>query len=105
VGPGIPIAILGYPLGVETAMEGSGLEITARSTLGAGTVAKALAAVLQIDAYAGQGSSGSPVFDAAGYVVAVVYGSARDSGGRIVYAVPSERLIPLLPSEAGQLVR
>ncbi len=89
---GNPVAIIGYPLGTETPMEGSGTKITARSTLGAGTVSKTLADVLQIDAYAGQGSSGSPVFDASGTVVGVVYGGATESGGRIVYAVPVDKV-------------
>lgn len=87
---GKAVAIMGYPLGVDTPMEGTGMHITARNTLVAGTVSKNLAAVMQIDAYAGEGSSGSPVFDTAGNVVGVVYGGARESGGRIVYAVPSD---------------
>jgi S1-C subfamily serine protease len=94
---GVPVAIIGYPLGTETPMEGSGTKITARSTLGAGTVSKVLANVLQVDAYAGQGSSGSPVFDASGRVVGVVYGGATESAGRIVYAVPVARLLRELP--------
>lgn len=96
---GRPVAIIGYPLGTETPMEGSGTKITARSTLVAGTVSKNLATVVQIDAYAGEGSSGSPVFNAAGAVVAVVYGSARESGGRIVYAVPSDEVERLVRQE------
>jgi S1-C subfamily serine protease len=87
---GKAVAIMGYPLGVDTPMEGTGMHITARNTLVAGTVSKNLATVLQIDAYAGEGSSGSPVFDTDGNVVGVVYGGARESGGRIVYAVPSD---------------
>jgi S1-C subfamily serine protease len=96
---GAPIAIMGYPLGIETPMEGAGTQITARATLGVGTVSKILDDVVQIDAYAGEGSSGSPVFDAVGAVVGVVYGGARESGGRIVYAVPGERLTALLALE------
>lgn len=87
---GKAVAIMGYPLGVDTPMEGTGMHITARNTLVAGTLSKNLATVLQIDAYAGEGSSGSPVFDTAGDVVGVVYGGASESGGRIVYAVPSD---------------
>ena len=94
---GVPVAIIGYPLGIETPMEGAGTRIIARSTLGAGTVSKALADVVQIDAFAGQGSSGSPVFDAEGRVVGVVYGGATESGGRIVYAVPASRVLAELP--------
>lgn len=94
---GAPVAIIGYPLGIETPMEGSGTRITARSTLGAGTVSKALVDVIQVDAFAGQGSSGSPVFDAEGHVVGVVYGGATESAGRIVYAVPASRVVAALP--------
>jgi pSer/pThr/pTyr-binding forkhead associated (FHA) protein/S1-C subfamily serine protease len=89
---GSPIAIIGFPLGTDTPMEGSGSQLTASASLVAGTVSKHLANVLQIDAYAGEGSSGSPVFDLAGRVVGVVYGSNRESVGRIVYAVPAEKL-------------
>ncbi len=94
---GSPVAIIGYPLGTDTPMEAaSGSSFTARYTLGAGTLSKALSDVLQIDAFAGEGSSGSPVFDANGLVIGVVYGGARESGGRIVYAVPSELVAELL---------
>ena len=49
-------------------------------------------AYLDIDAFATHGSSGSPVFDARGYVVGVVYGGPTEAAGRIVYAVPAARL-------------
>jgi S1-C subfamily serine protease len=93
---GAPIVTIGYPLAVETPMEGEGLHVTARTTTTAGTIAKQLDDVLQIDAYAGKGSSGSPVFDASGQLVGVVYGGAPESNGRIVYAVPSARLARFL---------
>jgi putative serine protease PepD len=102
---GSPVAIIGYPLGVDTPMEGSGVRITARSTLGAGTLSKNIADVVQIDAYAGDGSSGSPVFDATGNVIAVVFGGAREAQNRIVYAVPTDKLMGMLPIEARGLVR
>ena len=89
---GAPVAILGYPLGLDTPMEGSGTRITAKATLGVGIVSKSMEDVLQIDAFAGQGSSGSPVLDAEGRVIGVVFGGARESAGRIVYAVPGARL-------------
>ena len=93
---GRSVAIIGYPLGTDTPMEGSGMHITARSSLSAGTVSKNLRTVLQVDAYAGEGSSGSPVFDAKGHVIGVVYGAARDSQGRIVYAVPGSAVAAFL---------
>ena len=62
----------------------------------AGSVSKRIGDVLQIDSYAGKGSSGSPVFDVHGSVVGVVYGGEAQSQGRIVYAVsgaqPAEQL-------------
>lgn len=102
---GSPVAIIGYPLGIDTPMEGSGTRVTASPTLGPGTVSKILPAVLQVDAYAGKGSSGSPVLDRRGHVVGIVYGGAGESAGRIVYAVPSERLITQLPASARDIVR
>jgi S1-C subfamily serine protease len=94
---GAPAAIIGYPLGIDTPMEGSGTQVTARSTLAAGTLSKVLDDVIQMDAYAGEGSSGSPVFDADGNVIGVVYGGAREAAGRIVYAVPAAVLARELP--------
>ncbi len=63
---GARVMSIGYPHAVDTPMEGEGLHVTARTTSAAGTVSKRLGDVLQIDSYAGKGSSGSPVFDADG---------------------------------------
>jgi S1-C subfamily serine protease len=97
---GSPVATIGYPHAVDTPMEGVGLDVRARTTTTAGTVSKRLADVLQIDSYAGKGSSGSPVLDVRGNVVGVIYGGEAESQGRIVYAVPAERLAAFL-TEAG----
>jgi S1-C subfamily serine protease len=103
---GSPVASIGYPHAVDTPMEGAGLDVRARTTTTAGTVSKRLGDVLQIDSYAGKGSSGSPVFDVRGYVVGVIYGGEAESNGRIVYAVPSERLAAFLAaSGAGAILR
>ena len=96
---GAPIVSIGYPHAVDTPMEGAGLRVTARTTTAAGMVSKLLADVMQIDSYAGKGSSGSPVFDARGDVVGVVFGGAPESGGRIVYAVPALRVAAFLGPE------
>lgn len=90
---GKAVAIIGFPLGLDLPQSREGSEFTARSTLGAGMLSKTLPDLLQIDAFAGQGSSGSPVFDANGGVIGVVYGGAAESGGRIVYAVPGEKVV------------
>ncbi len=95
---GSPVATIGYPHAVDTPMAGTGLDVRARTTTTAGTVSKRLSDVLQIDSYAGKGSSGSPVFDVRGNVVGVIYGGEAESQGRIVYAVPAERLAAFLTS-------
>jgi S1-C subfamily serine protease len=100
------VSTIGYPHAVDTPMEGTGLDVRARTTTTAGTVSKRLADVLQIDSYAGRGSSGSPVFDVRGNVVGVVYGGEAESRGRIVYAVPAERLAAfLVEAGAGAVLR
>lgn len=103
---GRPVAILGYPLGTATAgMSGSINTMTPSATLSVGTVSKRVPETTQLDAFAAQGSSGSPVFDSRGIVVGVVYGGATESGGRIVYAVPASRLAAQLPADARSILR
>lgn len=103
---GDPVAILGFPLGTGTAgNEGNINTLRPAATLGIGTVSKTLEENIQLDAYAAQGSSGSPVFDARGLVIGVLFGGAGSSGGRIVYTVPSARLVAQLPADARRVVR
>jgi S1-C subfamily serine protease len=102
---GNPVALIGLPLGFDTPMDGPESDFIARTSLFAGMVSKNTSDVLQIDAYAGHGSSGSPVFDRRGAVVGVVYGGARESNGRIVYAVPAARLLAFLPEALVPRVR
>lgn len=103
---GAPIAIVGYPLGNETAGMGGAIDtMTARATLTVGIVSKSVPDILQVDAYVAHGSSGSPVFNRRGLVVGVVYGGPTAAAGRIVYSVPSDRLIAQLPGEAAGAVK
>ena len=103
---GAPVAILGYPLGTATAGMNANIDsLRPVATLAVGTVSKMVEETLQLDIFAAQGSSGSPVFDARGLVVGVLYGAAAESGGRIVYSVPSARLVQQLPRDAAGVVR
>lgn len=85
---GDPVAIIGYPLGLDLPMEGHGLDVVASPTLTVGTSSKVLGSVIQVDGYGAPGSSGSPIFDHDGRVVAVLYGGIQESGGKIILAVP-----------------
>ena len=86
---GDPVAILGYPLGFDLPMEAQGGDPIAEPTLTVGTISKALTSVVQVDAYGAPGSSGSPIFDRDGRVIAVLYGGERESNGKIIFAVPA----------------
>ena len=79
-------------------MRGRGEENLVRTTLTAGTIAKALPDELQIDGYGAEGASGSPIFDGAGNLLGVLYGGEAGSNGRVVYAVPVPYVTALLAS-------
>lgn len=97
---GAPVVTIGYPLGRATRMEGNdGDGFVARTSLYPGTISKSMPTLLQIAAFAGHGSSGSPVFDAEGLVAGVVWGGPRDSGGQLVYAVPASRVQAFLANQ------
>ena len=61
--------------------------------------------IFLIDAGVYPGSSGSPVFSTRGYVVGVVWGGPPEGGGRIVYAVPPDRIVAFIPPEKRAIVK
>jgi len=93
---GAPIATLGFPLGTDSPMQGPANDFTAKTSLTIGRVSKSVPELLQIDAFASHGSSGSPVIDEHGHVVGVVWGGPKGTGGRIVFAVPAEKIAGLV---------
>jgi serine protease Do len=98
VQPGDPVAMIGFPLGVELPMGTDAGKMVVKTTFGAGTVSKVLPDRLQIDGYSAQGASGSPIFDRNGEVVAVLYGGQEGTNGRVLYAVPASYVTKLLQS-------
>jgi S1-C subfamily serine protease len=103
---GMSLVSIGYPLGYDTPQEGKDLnDFMAKASLNPGTVSKKTSSVLQIDSYATHGSSGSPVFSNRGYVVGLVYGGAREAGGKIVYAVPAEKVAAFVPANLKGIVK
>lgn len=86
---GDPVAILGFPFGFDFPMGADWRSRGVSLTRFAGTIRAARADALEIDAYGASGSSGSPVFNAAGEVAGVIYGGDPGAGGRIVFAVPA----------------
>ncbi len=96
--PGEPVAIIGFPLGLELPMSPRGARFVARASLTPGTVSKVLEDRIQIDGYGAEGASGSPVIDQRGRVVGVLFGGQRGTQGRIVFAVPAPFAARLLSS-------
>jgi serine protease Do len=95
--PGDPVAVIGFPLGLDLPMQsaGEGRPIV-KTSLNAGTVSKVLPDRIQFDGYGAEGASGSPIFDRNGEVMAVLFGGEPGTSGRVVYGVPVSFVTRLL---------
>ena len=89
---GAAVLTLGFPLGTDLPMEGSSV----KPTLTTGVVTRTIKDLVQMESFASHGASGSPVFDSHGHVIGVVWGGPKGTGGRIVYAVPADRINELI---------
>lgn len=98
---GSPVVAIGFPHALDLPMEGN----IVKTSLTAGTISKLLPDLLQVDAYASHGSSGTPIFDAHGWVIGIVYGGDAQSAGRLTYAVPASKLAPMLGGGASSVLR
>jgi len=92
---GAPAALIGFPRGAEVAFDASGL---VRSAIFAGTIAKATGQSIQFGGITVRGSSGSPIFNAAGQVIAMHFGGLSD-GPVLGFAVPMSSVRRWLPAE------
>lgn len=77
---GEPVAVIGFPLGGETAPRAIGRG-RARPLVTAGVITGESASELEVQGYGAAGASGSPIFDASGRVAAILIGG-RAAGGR-----------------------
>jgi S1-C subfamily serine protease len=96
---GDAVAVIGYPLGTTLARG------TKRPSMNLGSISKVEPDRIHIEAYAASGSSGAPVFDTRGNVIGVLFGSPAETGGRIIFLVPSTTLIAELQPNERALVR
>jgi S1-C subfamily serine protease len=92
--PGTPVALLGFPVGLDPG--GTWRTEGVRAVGVTGTVRRIAPDLLEVDGYGASGASGGPIFRADGQVVGMVYGGNPASAGRIVYAVPAGRMRELL---------
>jgi pSer/pThr/pTyr-binding forkhead associated (FHA) protein/S1-C subfamily serine protease len=93
---GDPAALIGFPAGFGNAIDATG---TVRTTMTAGIFAKVTSETINFDGFTVGGSSGSPILNAKGEVVAIHRAGLREAAG-LSFAVPIGKLLPLLPRAA-----
>jgi S1-C subfamily serine protease len=93
---GLPVAWIGYPLGGETWPQDERTRRLARPLISVGVITRTTADRTEFQGYGAAGASGSPIFDAAGDVIAVVSGGESQGRVRVVYGVPVSEVTSLL---------
>ena len=92
-------ALIGFPGGVDLAFDANQSSTTIRTSMSAGIFSKVAADRIQFDGFSVKGSSGSPIFNAGGEVVAVHFQGIAGNAG-LSFSVPISKAIPLLPPDA-----
>ena len=98
---GEPAALIGFPRGAGLAFDSS---FTIRTSMSAGIFSKVTDSEIQFDGFTVGGSSGSPIFNADGEVVAVHHSGLRDTPG-LGIAVPVRAVLTLLPEAVGRRIQ
>ncbi|MBI3081584.1 MAG: trypsin-like peptidase domain-containing protein, partial [Gemmatimonadetes bacterium] len=89
-------ALIGFPRGAALALDQTR---TVRTSMAAGIFSKVTTDRIQFDGFTIGGSSGSPIFNANGEVVAVHAAGLKEAAG-LGFAVPVSQVLPLLPPDA-----
>jgi pSer/pThr/pTyr-binding forkhead associated (FHA) protein/S1-C subfamily serine protease len=95
---GAPAALIGFPYGVSLAFDDTSSTLV-RTSMSAGIFSKVSGEQIQFDGFTVGGSSGSPIFNASGEVVAV-HRAGLSGGAGIGFSIPVSKVIPLLPADA-----
>ena len=89
LGPGAPLLFIGFSDGGQQRPSDRVGRTIAVPVVAAGTLSSITGSQLQMHAYGGVGSSGSPIFDRRGEVVGIVFGGKDDAGGHVLAGIPS----------------
>ncbi len=92
---GEPAALIGFPAGAALALDAAG---KVQTSMSAGIFSKVTPERIQFDGFTVGGSSGSPVFNADGEVVALHRSGLKEAAG-LGFAVPMAEIVPYLPIE------
>ncbi|HEX9108524.1 MAG TPA: serine protease, partial [Longimicrobiales bacterium] len=97
---GAPVALIGFPNGGDVPRHLPDGKTIVRPLLGAGVLRRVSAERLELEGYGAQGASGTPILDAGGAVLGVLFGGLHADGTRaqVIYAVPASALERLLAS-------
>lgn len=91
---GAPLAMIGFPLGGEPGSPSAAQ--VARPLVSAGLMLESAPGALELQGVGAAGASGSPILDAAGDVVGMLYGGRLEGGKHILMAVPAQAIAPFL---------
>jgi S1-C subfamily serine protease len=96
VAVGDPVALVGYPAPSPGTQAANWQRDGLKATTVRGTILSVAETRLEVDGYGASGSNGSPVFNAAGQVIGLVFGARPES--RTLPAIPASALKPWMPA-------